>query len=352
VWDYDAGGEALHDFLGQVSGKLTELLKGSLSASLALPLVLKESVQNMLAKQKGVKISKNIGYMELKIDFDPIVSSLQSSHRKLTLDEQIKGVLQKHRSEAMHLNFTPQRQVVAREHTYGNSSARSDEAYVIPNVNKAGESQVVSDVTSLATARWGTSDFRNLAVYRLQDEQIVAPRTSGAHTERLEKKTRRKDADVVGAMQQPPMSARTPGTERIHKDRLSERLERSLEASLAIAMGHADFNPSPVPPSTARTPRPGHGSFINRGSPVVSKVVPKLPLHKVAGPGGRNLQVAKLIHIPRKAQEEHKAAEAEIRRFRYEAVYSFVGFCDFFTCLLVRRPCLCLCLCYRLHVVL
>lgn len=157
VWDYDPGGDQLHDFIGQISGRVDDLFMGGHRIDLSMQLTNKDG------SNPGT-----LGHIELRLEFDAVTSELDVRDRPRNLQDTIKQVLSKHRQDAF-IATTPHHVI-----DHGTVSEKHDESFFVPLPLKhtgVGYAEI-SNVTSLATARWDTSDFRNLAVYRFVNTSL------------------------------------------------------------------------------------------------------------------------------------------------------------------------------------
>jgi WD40 repeat protein len=305
VWDHDNGKD--DDFIGQISGSVDALLRGERSVDLMLALTKKDG------GGRG-----NLGYMDLRLEFEAITSELdRSKAKKGTLQDSIKQVLLARNNVLTASNV--QHTVIQPAEIAINPSVKHDEeVFFVPLVPRGSseedgrDAKEVKEVTSLATARWSTCDFRNLAVYRLQDHVSITQQIVAAQTERSDRRTRKLESDVI--VPQTARSVRVTGEHRYARDTHTGKLERSLDTFYAQAFseshGHVGDSITPRARGIAATSLQHAGTRLS--GPRI--IIPRLRLTQLHG--GKNVQVTQLQHVSRRQEEELRDAENKTRRLR------------------------------------
>jgi len=203
VWDHDEGGEEFHDLIGSTDNSLHYLFEKGHSAHHRLPLM----------RNDGTGAGK-LGSVSFKVEFQPIVSTL-SKPAPVTVSDHIHLAIKKQ-------GVVPMPPIKSFAHP------------VLDMKNRT--------VTSIATSRWKTSDFRHLSVYHLHDDLKI--KSHGAMTERNTDRTRGARAGRDGGEE--GSTADAPLVHRFSKETVAGRLERGLDLA---------WTPARIPSTTTKSSR-------------------------------------------------------------------------------------------------
>ena len=224
VWDHDDGGEEVHDLIGSTDSSLHYLFEKGHSAHHRLPLM----------RNDGTGAGK-LGSVSFKVEFQPIVSTLSKPTPTTVSD---------------HIHLTIKKQGVVPM-----PPIKSFAQPVLDMKNRT--------VTSIATSRWKTSDFRPLSVYHLHDDLNI--KSHGAMTERNTDRTRGARAGRDGGEE--GSTADVPFGHRFSKDTVAGRLERGLDLAWAPARIPSTTTKSSRISSMQKKPDKQNSNLINFAKP-------------------------------------------------------------------------------------
>lgn len=277
VYDHDDGGVEHHDFIGSTDSSLHYLFEKSYSAHHSLPLM----------RNDGTGAGK-LGSVSFRVEFQPVVSTLLKPE-PATVSDHIHLAIKKQ-------GVVPTLPIKSLAHPDPEGRNRT--------------------VTSIATARWKTSDFRHLSVYHLEDDLKIKPH--GGLTERNTDRTRGARAGRIDS-EEGSGSDMPSAVNRFSKETVAGRLERGLDLSWALF--------SPRVPSTAATTRSSrisafqkkpdkHGSPSNNGSRPRMQGQPLRSMQEI--PEG----IVQVYGVNRRLQMEQRERESRRKAGRAKGTYA------------------------------